>query len=444
MDGLSEETVEEISSRKKEPSWMRKWRLDALAQFKEAELPKWGPDLGGIDFSDVTYYFSPGQEKVRTWEDVEPELREKFEKLKVPEAERKFLAGLEAQLESEAIYGNLKKEWEKKGVIFTNMETAVQKHPELVRKYLGTVIKSGENPFTALTNAVWSGGSFVYIPRGVEVSLPLHAFFLISTEGIGQFERTLIIADEGSSVHYVEGCLAPFYPKANLHTGVVEVVAEKGAKVRYTTLQNWSRNVYNLVTQRALAKENAYMEWVDGNMGSRVSMKYPGVVLAGEGARGNVISISIAAKGQEQDCGGRMLHLAPNTSSAVTSKGISSGGGISTFRADVRIEEGARGCNSFVKCHGLMLDGVSKNNSIPSYYVGNGDSFISHEASAGRLSERKLFYLMSRGLSRAEAEEMVVMGFFRPFMEELPFEYAVEFNRLLQMEIEEAAAPRNL
>ncbi len=439
MDGLSEETVEEISSRKKEPQWMREWRLEALAHFRDAKLPGWGPDLGGIDFSDVGYYLSPGQGKARTWGDVEPELREKFERLKVPDAERKFLAGLEAQLESEAIYGNLKKEWEKKGVIFTNMETGVRERPELLRKYLGTVVRSGENPFAALTNAVWSGGSFVYVPRGVEVTLPLHAFFLISKEGVGQFERTLIVAEEGSSLHYVEGCTAPFYQKANLHTGVVEVVAEKGSDVRYTTLQNWSKNVYNLVTQRAVAKESARMAWVDGNLGSRITMKYPGIVLAGEGAKGEIISISIAAKGQEQDSGGRALHLAPETSSSIVSKGISSGGGVATFRADVRIEEDAKNCSSFVKCNGLMLDGASKNNSIPGFYLGNGDSFVSHEASAGRLSERKLFYLMSRGLTRSEAEEMIVLGFFRPFMDELPFEYAVEFNRLLQMEIEGAA-----
>ncbi|MEW5996300.1 MAG: Fe-S cluster assembly protein SufB [Candidatus Micrarchaeota archaeon] len=432
---LSEDVVRRISSSKKEPGWMRKRRLEAYGIFQESPIQKFGPDLSALKLEDVEWYAS-GEGKKKSWEEVDPEVREKFERLGVPEAERKFLAGLEAQLESEAVYGNLKKEWESKGVIFTNMDEAVQKHPGLVKNYLGKIIPPSDNRFAALTDAVFSGGSFLFVPKDVKLEAPLHAYFMISKEGIGQFERTVIIAEEGSSVHYIEGCSAPLFPRSNLHTGVVEIFAEKNSHVRYTTLQNWSHNVYNLVTQRGIAKENATIEWVDGNMGSLTTMKYPTVILAEEGAKGSVLSISVASGKQNQDSGGKVVHLAPNTNSTIISKSVSSKGGIATFRASVDIRPEAKNSNSFVKCQGLMLDGESKNNSIPKFLVGNGDSFISHEASAGRLSERKLFYLMSRGLSRKEAEELLVIGFLESFLKELPFEYAVEFNRLLQMEVE--------
>jgi len=433
---LSEDVVRHISSTKKEQEWMRKRRLEAYGKFQESPIQKFGPDLSALRLDEVEWY-AQGDGKKKTWEEVSPEIREKFEKLGVPEAERKFLAGLEAQLESEAVYGNLKKEWESQGVIFTNMDEAVQKHPDLVKKYLGKAIPSTDNKFAALTDAVWSGGSFLYVPRGVKLEAPLHAYFMISKEGIGQFERTVIIAEEGSSVHYIEGCSAPLFPRSNLHTGVVEIFAEKNAHVRYTTLQNWSHNVYNLVTQRGIAKENATIEWVDGNMGSLITQKYPCVILAGEGAKGSILSISVASGKQNQDSGGRVIHLAPNTNSTIISKSVSAKGGIATFRAAVDIRPEAKNSNSFVKCQGLMLDSESKNNSIPKFLVGNGDSFVSHEASAGRISEKKLFYLMSRGLSRKDAEELLVVGFLESFLKELPFEYAVEFNRLIGMEIEE-------
>jgi len=435
---LSEDAVRRISSLKKEPEWMGERRLEAYRTFTELEMPKFGPGLPALKLDEVEWY-AKGDGKKKSWEEVSPEIREKFERLGVPEAERKFLAGLEAQLESEAVYGNLKKEWEGKGVIFTHMDEAVKEHPELVRKYMGKAIPPSDNKFAALTDAVWSGGSFLYVPRGVKLEAPLHAYFMISKEGLGQFERTVIIAEEGSEVHYIEGCSAPLFPRSNLHTGVVEIFAEKNSHVRYTTLQNWSHNVYNLVTQRGVAKENATIEWVDGNMGSLITQKYPCVILAGEGAKGSILSISMASGKQNQDSGGKAIHLAPNTISTIISKSVSSKGGIATFRASVDIKPEAKNSNSFVKCQGLMLDSESKNNSIPKFLVGNGDSFISHEASAGRLSEKKLFYLMSRGLSRKEAEELLVAGFLESFLKELPFEYAVEFNRLIGMEIERQA-----
>ena len=435
---LSGENVAFISSSKKEPEWMRKRRLEAYALFNRLPMPRSGPDLSGLETQDIIWY-EKGAGKKKSWDEVDPEIRRKFERLGIPEAERRFLAGLEAQIESETVYVNLKKEWEAKGVIFTNMDEAVAKHGTLLRKYLGNAIPSADNKFAALTDAVWSGGSFVYVPRGVKLDIPLHAYFMISREGIGQFERTVIIADEGSSVHYVEGCTAQLYPKSNLHTGVVELFAAKDAHIRYTTLQNWSQNVYNLVTQRGIAKENAAIEWIDANMGSLCTQKYPCVVLAGEGATGRVASVSVATGKQNQDSGGRMIHLAPHTSSSIISKGISSKGGVSTFRAEVRIAPEAKKSESFVKCQGIMLDDISKNNSMPRFLVGNGDSFISHEASAGKLSEKKLFYLMSRGLPRKDAEELMVTGFFESFVKELPFEYAIEFNRLLRMEIEDGA-----
>jgi len=435
---LDEDLISAISSKKKEPKWMEKRRLDALSEFEQMPMHRFGPDLSNLQFDEVEWY-SIGPQKKKNWEDVDPEIRRKFERLGVPEAERKFLAGLEAQIESEAVYGNLKKEWEEKGVIYTNMDEAVQKHPDLLKKYLGNAIAPNDNKFAALTDAVWSGGSFLYVPNGVVLQAPLHAYFMISKEGIGQFERTIIVAEEGAAVTYVEGCSAPLYPKSNLHTGVVEIFAAKNSHVRYITLQNWSHNVYNLVTQRGIAKKNAMIEWIDANMGSIATQKYPCVVLAEEGAKGRVISMSSASGKQNLDSGGRMVHLAPNTSSTIISKGISSRGGVSTFRADVQIKPEARGSTSFVNCQGIMLDSISKNNSMPKFRVENGDSSISHEASAGKLSEKKLFYLMSRGVSRKEAEELLVLGFFDSFIKELPFEYAVEFNRLLSMEIEDGA-----
>lgn len=435
---LSADDVESISGAKKEPAWMGRRRLDALEEFRRLPAPRFGPDLSKLEKQDIIWYARAGAKK-RSWDDVDPEIKEKFERLGVPQAERKFLAGVEAQLESEAVYGSLKKEWQEKGVIFTSMDEAVRDHPALLRRYLGRAVSQSDNRFAALTDAVWSGGSFVYVPRGVRLEAPLHAYFMISREALGQFERTVIIAEEGSSLHYIEGCTAPLYPASSLHTGVVEIFAERGAHVRYTTLQNWSHSVYNLVTQRGIAKEGASIEWVDANIGSLCTMKYPCVVLAGEGASGRILSVSAAAGRQNQDSGGRMLHLAPHTSSSIISRGISSGDGTSTFRAEVRIAPEAKKSESFVRCSGLMLDAASRNNSAPKFLVGNGDSFVSHEASAGRLSERKMFYLMSRGLPRKDAEELLVAGFFEPFVKELPLEYAVEFNRLLRMEIADGA-----
>ncbi|VVC03070.1 Uncharacterised protein [Candidatus Bilamarchaeum dharawalense] len=435
---LDESLIASLSKAKNEPRWMLERRQEAYQQFLNMPFHRFGPDLSGLDLEDVEWY-SAGPKKKKTWDDVDPEIRKKFERIGVPEAERKYLAGLEAQIESEAVYGRLKKEWSEKGVIYTNMDEAVKEYPELLRKYLGEVIPPTDNKFAALTDAVWSGGSFLFVPRGVALQAPLHAYFMISKEGIGQFERSVIVAEEGSSVTYVEGCSAPLYPRSNLHTGVVEIFAEKNAHVRYITLQNWSHNVYNLVTQRGIAKENAMIEWIDANMGSVATQKYPCVILAGEGAKGRVISMTSASGKQNIDSGGKMIHLAPNTSSTIISKSISSKGATSTFRAEVKITPKARGSNSFVNCQGIMLDSNSKNNSIPKFFVENGDSTISHEASVGKLSEKKLFYLMSRGVSKKEAEELLVLGFFDSFIKELPFEYAVEFNRLLSVEIEDGA-----
>ncbi len=435
---LREDDIDAISSAKKEPKWMRKRRLDAYAVYNKLRMPHFGPDLSALEKQDIIWFERSGTKK-KSWDEVDPKIKEKFDRLGVPQSEQRFLAGLEAQLESETVYAHLKKEWEDKGVIFTNMEEAVSKHSALLRRWMGKSIPTGDNKFAALTDAVWSGGSFVYIPKGVKLDIPLHAYFMISREGIGQFERTVIIAEEGSSVHYVEGCTAPLYPKSNLHTGVVEIFAERGADVRYTTLQNWSRNVYNLVTQRGIAKEDASIGWVDANLGSLITQKYPCVVLAGEGAKGRVLSVSVATGQQNQDSGGRMIHLAPRTTSSILSKSISSKGGVATFRGEVKISPEAKKSDSFVKCQGIMLDDASRNNSLPKFFVGNGDSFISHEASAGKLSEKKLFYIMSRGLPRKDAEELLISGFLESFVKELPFEYAVEFNRLLQMEIKDGA-----
>lgn len=435
---LDDFLIANISSTKKEPAWMTKRRLDAYSQFVTMPMHKFGPDLSSLNFDDVEWYVT-GPQKKKSWDDVDPEIKKKFDRLGVPEAEKKFLAGLEVQVESNSVYGKLKKEWEEKGIIYTSMDEAVKKHPDLLRKYMGKAIPTGDNKIAALTDAVWSGGSFLYVPKGIAIQAPLHAYFMISTDGVGQFERTVIIAEEGSSVTYVEGCSAPLYPRSNLHTGVVEIFAEKNSHVRYITLQNWSHNVYNLVTQRGIAKENAIVEWIDANMGSVITQKYPCVILAGEGARGRVISMSSATGNQNLDSGGRMIHLAPNTSSTIISKSITSKGGNSTFRADVKIKPGAKNSTSFTNCQGIMLDDISKNNSVPKFYVENGTSSVSHEASAGKLSEKKLFYLMSRGISRKDAEELLVLGFFDSFIKELPFEYAVEFNRLLSVEIEDGA-----
>ncbi|MFH1785195.1 MAG: Fe-S cluster assembly protein SufB [Candidatus Micrarchaeota archaeon] len=435
---LDEQIIENISSTKKEPVWMKKRRLEAYSEYLETPMHKFGPDLSKLDFDEIEWYLS-GPQKKKTWDDVDPEIRRKFEKLGIPETERKFLAGLETQIESETIYGNLKKEWEEKGVIYTNMDEALEKYPELLKKYIGKAIPINDNKFTALNDAVWSGGSFLYVPENLVLQAPLHAYFMISKEGIGQFERTIIIAEKNSKVTYIEGCSAPLYPRSNLHTGVVEIFAEKNAHVRYITLQNWSNNVYNLVTQRGIAKQNSMIEWIDANMGSVVTQKYPCVILAEEGARGRVISMTTAGENQNIDSGGKMVHLAPNTSSTIISKSISSKGGTSTFRADVKMKPEARDSTSFTNCQGLMLDPISKNNSVPKFYIENGDSTISHEASVGKLDERKIFYLMSRGISRKEAENLLVLGFFDSFIKELPFEYAVEFNRLLTVEMEDSA-----
>ena len=434
--GLSSRVVEEISSIKGEPAWMRDFRLRSLGIFGKKLLPNWGADLSRIDFANLYYYLRPTDTQVKSWSKVPDSIRKTYERIGVPQAERKYLAGLKAQYDSEVIYGSLREDLEKLGVLFLGMDEALSKYPDLVREYFGTIIPPMDNKFAALNSAVWSGGSFVYVPKGVSVEMPLQAYFRINAKNMGQFERTLIIAEEGSFVHYVEGCTAPVYTTDSLHSAVVEIIVKKGARVRYTTIQNWSRNVYNLVTKRAWVGEDGVMEWIDGNLGSKVTMKYPSVYLMGKGARGEVLSLAYADSGQHQDAGAKAIHAAPYTSSMITSKSISRGGGRTTYRGLLEINPGAVGSRSNVRCDALILDPQSRSDTYPTMKINEKQSSVAHEATVTKVGEEQLFYLQSRGLSADEAVGMVVNGFIEPIVKVLPLEYAVELNRLIELEME--------
>jgi Fe-S cluster assembly protein SufB len=434
--GLTEEIVRTISSMKGEPEWMLKFRLKSLEQFRKMEMPKWGGNMDDLDFEEIQYYVKPSEKQGKTWEEVPEEIKATFDKLGIPEAEQKFLAGVSAQYESEVVYHSMQEELTKQGVIFSDTDSAIREYPEIFKEYFGTVIPPTDNKFAALNSAVWSGGSFIYVPKGVQCTVPLQAYFRINSENMGQFERTLIIADEGSSVHYVEGCTAPVYSTNSLHSAVVEIIVKKDARVRYTTIQNWAPNIYNLVTKRAVAEENATMEWVDGNIGSKLTMKYPAVILKGRGAKGMVLSIAVAGKGQHQDAGAKMIHLAPDTSSTIVSKSISKHGGKVTYRGLASFGRNAEGAKANIKCDTIIMDDQSTSDTIPYNEIMNDNITLEHEATVYNVSEDKLFYLMSRGLSDAEATQMIVMGFIEPFTKELPMEYAVEMNRLIKMEME--------
>jgi Fe-S cluster assembly protein SufB len=434
--GLSRKVVEDLSKMKGEPQWMLDFRLKSLDHYEKRPMPNWGADLSGIKFEDIFYYIRPSEGVGRTWDEVPEYIKNTFEKLGIPEAERKFLAGVGAQYESEVIYHSLREDLEKLGVVFLDMDSAVREHPDLVKKYFGTIIPYNDNKFAALNSAVWSGGSFIYVPPGVKVEVPLQAYFRINAENMGQFERTLIIVDKDAYVHYVEGCTAPTYSTASLHSAVVEIVVLEGGRCRYTTIQNWSKNVYNLVTKRAAAYKNATMEWVDGNLGSKVTMKYPAVWLMEEGARGEILSVAFASDDQHQDAGGKVVHVAPNTSSQIISKSISKGTGRSSYRGLVKVYKGAENVRSNVVCDALLLDETSKTDTYPYIEVEEERASIGHEATVSKVAEEQIFYLMSRGLTQDEAMSMIVNGFIEPIAKELPLEYAVELNRLIQLEME--------
>lgn len=438
--GINEEIVKQISKMKGEPDWMTEFRVKAYRIFEKKPMPTWGVKelLDEIDFSDIYYYVRPTDTKGRSWDDVPEYIKKTFDRLGIPEAERKYLAGVTAQYESEVVYHSVKSQWESKGVIFTDMDTAVREYPEIVKRYFGTVVPPNDNKFAALNSAVWSGGSFIYVPKGVHVDIPLQAYFRINTQNMGQFERTLIIAEEGASVHYIEGCTAPTYSSNSLHAAVVEIIAHKGAYVRYTTVQNWSKNIYNLVTKRAFAYEDARVEWVDGNLGSKLTMKYPAVYMLGKGAQAEILSIALAGPGQVQDAGAKVVHAAPFTTSKITNKSISLGGGKTIYRGLVKIMKGAVGAKNHTSCNALLIDELSKSDTIPHIDVNEDKVSLGHEATAGRISEEQLFYLMSRGLSEHEALVTVVNGFIEPFTKALPLEYAVELNRLIELELEDA------
>jgi Fe-S cluster assembly protein SufB len=434
--GLDEEIVRQISTLKGEPEWMLEFRLKALAHFRQRPMPTWGMDLSNLDLDNIYYYVKPTEGEEKSWDDVPDQIKNTFDRLGIPEAEQKFLAGVGAQYESEMVYHNIQKHLAEQGVIFLSIEDGLRQHPDLFREHFSTVIPIEDNKFAALNSAVWSGGSFVYIPPGVKVDLPLQAYFRLNVANIGQFERSIIIADEGAQIHYVEGCTAPAYTTDSFHSGVIEIIVKKNARVRYTTIQNWSTNVYNLVTQRAVVHEGGTMEWVDSNLGSKVTMKYPSCYLVGEGARGEILSMAFAGKGQSQDTGGKMLHFAPNTSSKITSKSISKDGGRASYRGLVKVHEGATGVKSNVVCDALLLDPQSRSDTYPYIESEEDNVSIGHEASVSKVSEDQLFYLMSRGLTEEQATTMVVSGFIEPLVKELPMEYAVEMNRLIQLQME--------
>jgi Fe-S cluster assembly protein SufB len=437
--GLSEAVVRDISQKKSEPEWMLQRRLKALDIFDKKPMPNWGSDLSGINFDNIKYFVRSTEKQAASWDDLPPDIKNTYDKLGIPEAEKqRLVAGVAAQYESEVVYHKINEELERQGVIFVDTDTGLKEYPELFEEYFGSVIPSGDNKFSALNTAVWSGGSFIYVPKGVHVEIPLQAYFRINTENMGQFERTLIIVDEDAYVHYVEGCTAPIYSSDSLHSAVVEIVVKKGGRCRYTTIQNWSNNVYNLVTKRAKADAGATMEWIDGNIGSKVTMKYPAVWLMGEHAKGEVLSIAFAGEGQHQDAGAKMLHLAPHTSSTIVSKSVARGGGRTSYRGLVEVHKGAHHSASTVKCDALLVDDISRSDTYPYVDVREDDVSMGHEATVSKVSENQLFYLMSRGLTEDEAMAMVVRGFVEPIARELPMEYALELNRLIELQMEGA------
>ncbi len=437
--GLSEEVVRDISAKKNEPEWMLDFRLKGLRLFGRKPMPSWGADLSGIDFDNIKYFVRSTEKQAASWDELPEDIKNTYDKLGIPEAEKqRLIAGVAAQYESEVVYHKIREDLEEQGVIFLDTDTGLREHPELFRQYFGSVIPPGDNKFAALNTAVWSGGSFIYVPKGVHVEIPLQAYFRINTENMGQFERTLIIADEDSYVHYVEGCTAPIYKSDSLHSAVVEIVVNKGARVRYTTIQNWSNNVYNLVTKRAAAHAGATMEWIDGNIGSKVTMKYPAVWLLGEHAKGETLSVAFAGEGQHQDAGAKMVHAAPHTSSTIVSKSVARGGGRTSYRGLVQVHEGAHHSKSTVKCDALLVDTISRSDTYPYVDVREDDVAMGHEATVSKVSENQLFYLMSRGLTEDEAMAMIVRGFVEPIARELPMEYALELNRLIELQMEGA------
>lgn len=438
--GLSREIVEQISRMKKEPEWMRDFRLKSLEIFQSKPMPSWGNVgwLNEINFEEMFYYLKPTEKIEKDWSNVPEDIKRTFDKIGIPEAEQKFLAGVTAQYDSEAVYHSIKKELETLGVIFLDMDSGLREHPDLIKKYFSTIVPPGDNKFAALNSAVWSGGSFVYVPKGVKVDIPLQAYFRINAKNVGQFERTLIIADEGASVHYIEGCTAPTYSSDSLHAAVVELVALPGSHLRYTTIQNWSTNVYNLVTKRAFAHKNAIVEWVDGNLGSKMTMKYPAVYLLGEGARGDILTCALAGKNQHQDTGAKLVFGASNTSGTIVSKSVSKNGGRASYRGFVKVSPKAENVKVNVRCDALILDESSRSDTYPTMEIGNESATVSHEATVSKVGEEQLFYLMSRGMKENEAVTLIVNGFFEAFVKELPMEYAVELNRLIGMEMEGA------
>ena len=434
--GLNEEIIREMSALKKEPKWMLDFRLRSYKIFQRKPMPNWGGDMSQIYFDDIYYYIKPTEGQVDAWEELPDSVKDTYEKLGIPEAERKYLAGVTAQYESEVVYHRNREDLEAQGVLFSDMDSAVKDYPEMVQRYFGKLIPPGDNKFSALNSAVWSGGSFIYVPPGVEVEMPLQAYFRINAENMGQFERTLIIADEGATVHYIEGCSAPVYTSDSLHSAVVELVALPGARITYTTIQNWSNNVFNLVTKRAAAYDEAHVEWIDGNIGSRLTMKYPAVYLMGPKASGEVLSVAYAGAGQHQDAGAKMVHAAPETTSKIVSKSISKDGGRTTYRGLVRVEEGMSGCRSHVQCDALLLDQESRSDTYPYQEIGSRDAEVGHEATVSKVADDQLFYLMSRGLSAEQAMGMIVNGFIEPVTRTLPMEYAVEWSRLIELQME--------
>ncbi|MDG3015934.1 Fe-S cluster assembly protein SufB [Speluncibacter jeojiensis] len=437
--GLSEDVVRDISAKKNEPEWMLEARLKALRIFDRKPMPNWGADLSGIDFDNIKYFVRSTEKQATSWEDLPEDIKNTYDRLGIPEAEKQaMIAGVAAQYESEVVYHQIREDLERQGVIFLDTDSGLREHPELFQKYFGSVIPAGDNKFSALNTAVWSGGSFIYVPPGVHVDIPLQAYFRINTENMGQFERTLIIVDEDAYVHYVEGCTAPVYSSDSLHSAVVEIIVKKGGRCRYTTIQNWSNNVYNLVTKRTRAEEGATMEWVDGNIGSKVTMKYPAVWMTGEHARGEVLSVAFAGAGQHQDTGAKMVHLAPNTSSSIVSKSVARGGGRSGYRGLVQVNKGAHGSRSTVKCDALLVDQISRSDTYPYVDIREDDVTMGHEATVSKVSDDQLFYLMSRGMTEDEAMAMVVRGFVEPIAKELPMEYALELNRLIELQMEGA------
>lgn len=434
--GLTEETVREISRIKNEPEWMMEKRVKALKHFQQRPMPKWGPDLSEINFDEITYYLAPKTKTEESWENVPEDVKKTYDRLGIPEAEKKFLGGLKAQYDSEVIYGKIREDLEKQGIIFLSMDQGLKEHEDIVKKYFGKVVPFTDNKFAALNTACWSGGSFLFVPKNTKVNIPLQAYFRINAESMGQFERTLIVAEEGSQVHYLESCSAPRYSSKSLHAAVVELIALPGSRIRYTTIQNWSNNIYNLVTKRAFAYENAAVEWLDCNLGSKVTQKYPSVYLLGERAKAEVLSIALAGKGQHQDAGAKAVHVASNTTSRITSKSISKDGGRTSYRGLLKVHKNAKNVKSNVQCDALLLDEKSRSDTYPNIEIDNPTATVAHEASTGKIGENQIFYLTSRGLSEEQAITLIVLGFIQPFAKQLPMEYALEMNRLIEMEME--------